>query len=224
MKKSSISVKKRTETGKVNTKKLRRDNMVPCVLYGYEQENIHFYAHENEFKNIVYTPQTYSIDIDIEGNVQTAVLKDIQFHPVTDKIQHIDFLVVQEGRKLKTELLITTKGTPVGIAEGGILLRRARKLNVIGLPEHLPEELTVNIENLNIGDSINVRDVEFENIEILDAPNRVICSVQTAEMHIVEEEEEEDALLLEGEEAPEGEAEDGAEEDSEGDKDEEKSE
>ena len=196
-----ISAKLRKSTGKKETKKLRREQNVPCELYGYGKENIHFYAHENIFKNLVYTPHTFVTTLDIEGQKYRAVMKDIQFHPVTDKIQHIDFLMVQEERKIRTEVTIEIEGTPVGIAEGGILLRRARKLNVIGLPKHLPDDIIVNVEKLNIGDSINVRDLDVENLEILDAPNRVICSVQVAKMQIVEEEEEE------GEEGEEGEEE-----------------
>jgi large subunit ribosomal protein L25 len=208
MKTIEISAKLREGTGKADTKKLRKEGMVPCELYGANQENVHFYAHHNAFKNMVYTPLVFIVKLDIDGSKYDAIMKDIQFHPVTDAIIHIDFLRVEEGRELKVDVPVNAVGTPVGVTEGGLLFKRARTLKVLGLPKHLPDQLDVNVTELGIGDSVNVRDLDYENLILLDAPNSVVCAVRTTRMQMTVEEEEleaEEAAAAEAAEAAEGE-------------------
>jgi large subunit ribosomal protein L25 len=216
MKTIEISAKLRKETGKAETKKLRKEGMVPCELYGANQENVHFYAHHNAFKNMVYTPLVFIVKLDIDGSKYDAIMKDIQFHPVTDAILHIDFLRVKEGRELKVDVPVHAVGTAVGVTEGGLLFKRARTLKVLGLPKHLPDQLDVNVTELGIGDSINVRDLDYENLTLLDAPNSVVCAVRTTRMQMTVEEEELEAEEAAAAEAEAAEGEDTAEGEGEG--------
>ncbi len=208
MKTLEISVKKRTATGKADTKKLRKQEMVPCELYGLKEENLHFYAHRNAFKDLVYTPDVFLVKLNIDGEEHDAIMKAIQFHPVTDAIIHIDFLRISAGTPLKMRIPVRITGKAKGVAEGGILLKRARNLRILALPKHLPDFLEVDITPLKIGDSIKVRDLEYENIELLDSPNSVICSVKTTRMQATsgDEDEEDEEGAGEADEAAAAEA------------------
>ncbi len=195
MKTLEISVKKRTKTGKIETKKLRRQEQVPCELYGFKKENIHFYAHRNAFKDLVYTPAVYLVKLDIDGEIHNAIMQDIQFHPVTDLITHIDFLRIDDETPIAISIPVKIIGKSKGVAEGGVLVKRVRKLKVMALPKHLPDLLEVDITPLKIGNSIKVKDLDYENLQLLDSPNNVICAVKTTRGGVAttdEEEEEEE--------------------------------
>ena len=199
MKTLAISVQEREKVGKKNTRALRNQGNVPCVLYGGEKQ-VTFYAHENDFRNIVYTPDTYLIELDIEGSQTKAVMQDIQFHPVTDKILHIDFLEVIDGKPITVSLPVILEGVAIGVRNGGNLMFRRPKIITRGLVTNLPDAITINIEDLKIGMFIYIKDIEVEGAEFLAPPNSVVVGVKTARTAIEEEvADEEEAEADEGE-------------------------
>jgi large subunit ribosomal protein L25 len=204
MKTITIKAEKRNEVGKSSTRKLRKIGHVPCVMYGGE-EVIHFHAHENDFRHIVYTHDAYLIKLDIDGKVHNAVLQELQFHPVTDSLIHIDFVEVAVDRPVTMELPIRLVGSAIGIKNGGKSRQRRRSLRVRGLLKDLPETLDIDITNTEIGDVIKIGDLSFNNIEVLDPSRSMIYSIVSSRvsmkgMELVEPE----AAVAEGEEAEEG--------------------
>ena len=198
-----IKAEFREKTGKNATKKLRKEGKIPCVLYG-KDETVHFTAETNIFHPIVFTPYVYLIDLKIGDKNYHAMLQEIQFHPVTDEIQHLDFLKVYEGVPVDIRLPIRLNGVPRGVTQGGKLMQFKRKLLANGLPKDLPNELNIDISKLGLDTAIRVRDLKYENLELIDPENQIIVAVKSAKALAavpVEEEEEEE----EGEEAEEGE-------------------
>ncbi|MBI4649517.1 MAG: 50S ribosomal protein L25/general stress protein Ctc [Bacteroidia bacterium] len=177
MKTLEIVGNKRETTGKKDTVKLRRKELVPCVLYG-SGENINFYAHENAFKRLVFTPDVHLVNLDIEGIKHSSVMKDIQFHPVTDKIIHVDFLRVSEDKKITLEIPVLIQGNSPGVKEGGKLKLEHRRLKVKAFLKDIPEKIIINIDNLQLGKIIKVADLSYENIEIMNPKDAVIVSVK----------------------------------------------
>ena len=196
----SIEVKGnlREAVGKKNSADLRKNEVVPCVLYG-QGENIHFEIIEKAFKHIVYTPSVYIINFEIGDKKYDAILKDIQYHPVTDKILHADFFHVVAGTPISVSIPVVFEGTAPGILAGGKKYIKLRKLVVKALPKNLPDNITLDISILNIGDTIKVRDIEMENVEFLDPATNVVIMVKTARGAVDDEEEGEEGE--EGEEA-----------------------
>jgi large subunit ribosomal protein L25 len=176
MKTLSIKVKKRTELGKKVTKLLRDQEQVPCVMYGGE-EIIHFYTHVNDFKNLIYTNQVFVVELDVEGKVYKAILKDIQFHPVTDAIYHIDFVQVYDDKPAVVSLPLTFSGTCNGVLAGGKIRQKRRYLKVKGLVKNMPEVLDIDITELNIGSAIKVGNLKFDKIELLDPAQAMVVGV-----------------------------------------------
>jgi large subunit ribosomal protein L25 len=162
----------RREIGKKEARNLRSQELVPCVLYGGEK-NVHFAVSEKQFKNLVFTHDQFLVKIDIDGEKYEAVLKDIQFHPVSDHILHVDFAQVISGKKVTVRLPIQLTGSATGMLAGGKLRQRRRALKVRGLVEHMPDHLEIDITGLEIGDSLKVGDIVYDNLEILD-PHRVM--------------------------------------------------
>ena len=201
MKTLAISVKERQNVGKSNTRALRNQGNVPCVLYGGEKQ-VTFYAHENDFRKLVYTPDTFIAELNIDGSKVRAILQDIQFHPVTDKILHIDFLEVIEGKPITVTLPVILEGAAPGVKNGGNLMFRRPKIITKGLAANLPDAITLNIEHLKIGMFIYIKDIEFDGCEFLAPGNSVIVGVKTARTAIEEEVEAEEEI--EGEEVAEG--------------------
>ena len=189
MKTLAISAKKRQNVGKTSTRALRNQGNVPCVLYGGEKQ-VTFYAHENDFRKLVYTPDTFLVELDISGDKVKAVMQDIQFHPVTDKILHIDFLEVFEDKPVTISLPVILEGVSIGVKNGGNLLFRRPKIIVKGILANLPDAITINIEHLKIGMFIYIKDIEVDGIEFLAPPNSVVVGVKTARAALVEETEE----------------------------------
>ena len=142
MKTLAISVKARPQVGKSSTRALRNQGNVPCVLYGGEKQ-VTFYAHENDFRKLVYTPDTFLVELDIEGSKTKAVMQDIQFHPVTDKILHIDFLEVFDNKPVTVSLPVILQGIALGVRNGGNLLFRRPKIITKGLISNLPDLTTL---------------------------------------------------------------------------------
>jgi large subunit ribosomal protein L25 len=201
MKTLAINVKERQNVGKTNTRALRNQGNVPCVLYGGEKQ-VTFYAHENDFRKLVYTPDTFIAELNIDGRKVRAILQDIQFHPVTDKILHIDFLEVIEGKPITVTLPVILEGAAPGVKNGGNLMFRRPKIITKGLAASLPDAITINIEHLKIGMFIYIKDIKMDGCEFLAAGNSVVVGVKTARTAI--EEEVEEAEGIEGEEGAEG--------------------
>jgi large subunit ribosomal protein L25 len=185
MKSIAIEVTKRTAGTKQAVKSIRNEGKVPCVLYG-GKDIIHFTAPELSFRHLVYTPNVFTVDLNIEGEKRQAILKDIQFHPVTDKIMHIDFLEVSPDKKVVMEIPLKFSGSPVGVREGGELRTKMRKLKVKALPANLPDEIDIDVSGLNISDAIRVKDVKVKGAEILELPGKMITAVKMPRV-IVEE-------------------------------------
>ncbi|MCF8371591.1 MAG: 50S ribosomal protein L25/general stress protein Ctc [Bacteroidales bacterium] len=177
MKALSISGKKRENVGKVNTKMLRKEGHIPCELYG-GKENIHFSAPINDFRHLIYTPHVFLVDLDIDGDSHRAIVKEIQFHPVSDKVLHIDFMEIFAGTPVIISIPIKVEGLSEGVKQGGKLTLEHRRLKVKALPKDLPDELLVNVTKLTLGKTIKVGNLKFENIELLDPKNSVVVSVK----------------------------------------------
>ena len=174
----------RTETGKKATHSLRKNNSVPCVLYGMQKnENgnqvaTHFTVTVDGLRKLVYTPHIYVVDLNIDGKVVNAIMKDIQFHPVTDAILHVDFLQINEENPIVMEVPVQMEGLAEGVKAGGKLALQMRKLKVKALYSAIPERLIVNVTSLGLGKTIKVGELNYEGLEILNAKEAVVCAVK----------------------------------------------
>lgn len=200
MKSITIKGSKRESVGKVATKTLRNAGKVPCVLYGGE-EPIHFSADELSFKDLVYTPNIYTATIELEsGEKLEAILQDIQFHPVTDKILHIDFYKLYEDKEVTMNIPVKLVGNSPGVMSGGVLRFPNRRLKVRALPSNLPDFINADISKLKIGDKVFVKDLTSEQFSILHPEDIVVAQVRMARNAVVSaEEEEEEETTSEGE-------------------------
>lgn len=199
MKTFKIEVKKREKTGKSSTRKLRSNENIPCVMYGGKDIH-HFYAHENSFRKIVYTNEVFLVEFDIEGKKHKGVIQDIQFHPVTDKIQHMDFIEVFDDRPVIVNIPVELTGSSIGIKNGGRLRQRRRSLKVRGLIEHLPDSLKIDITNVDIGHVVKIGDLHFENLELLDPHRAMVISVVSSRVALKSVTMAEEELPVEEEE------------------------
>ena len=192
MKTIEIKGSLRTELGKKSSKKIRKEGNVPCVIYGKEQ-NVHFHAHENTFKNLIYTPDAHLVNLDLEGKEYKVVLQDVQFHPVSDKITHIDFIEVLDNKPLVVSLPIKVTGDSVGVKAGGKLRIKKRHLKVRGYVNDIPEHLLIDITDVKIHHSVKVGDLAYDKIELIDPKITTVLSVATSRVATKEEEEAEAA-------------------------------
>jgi large subunit ribosomal protein L25 len=208
MKTVSMSGSRRENVGKKDAKMNRKLGKVPCVLYG-GKEQIHFIADEKDFVKIIFTPEVFIIKLSIDSKEYNVVLQDVQYHPVTDKILHVDFFEILSGKPVIIGLPVIIEGNATGVLKGGQLAKKIRKLKVKALVEHLPDNIVLDITNLEIGDSIRVKDVSKENLEFLDIPNAEIVGVKVT--RIVETIEEVGEEAEKGEEGDTKEATEGAE-------------
>ena len=211
----------RTQTGKKETKKIRKQGQVPCVMYGGDK-NIHFSCEALDLKKLVFTQDSYLVNIEIDGNTYESVLQESQFHPVSDEILHMDFVQVFSDKKVIVNLPIVLKGISIGIKEGGKLRQRRRYIKVQGLIKDMPDKLDVDMTELNIGDFLKIADLNYNNLEILDPPKAMVVGVVSSrliakgmEEEVIEEEVVEGEELEEGEEAAEaGETPEGTDEEA----------
>ena len=206
MKSITINGSKREHVGKVATKALRNAGKVPCVIYGGENP-IHFSADELSFSKLVYTGDAHTVVVVLDdGNKIDAVMQDIQFHPVNDKILHVDFFQLHEGKEITMIIPVRIEGTAPGVRDtGGLLSRNKRKLSVRALPKNLPDFLLADISTLNLNDSITVTDLSEENFTILHPENQVVCQVKMSRASMsIEEADEELEEVAEGAEGTEG--------------------
>ncbi|MBI9037718.1 MAG: 50S ribosomal protein L25/general stress protein Ctc [Bacteroidales bacterium] len=179
MKTVSISGSLRENVGKKDAKKNRKLGKIPCVIYG-GKEQIHFTVNEIKFSKLIFTPEVFIIKIEIDGNEYTTILQDIQYHPVSDRVLHVDFLEVIPGHPIVISLPFKLEGNSPGVIKGGMFIQKLRKLKVKALPKHLPDYIILDISNLEIGDYIRIKDVKQENLELLDIQNAIIVGVKTA--------------------------------------------
>lgn len=177
MKTISISGQKRETAGKSAMLQMRNQGFVPCELYG-PQGNSSFYVFYADLKDLVYTPETYKVELNLEDASFNAIVKEIQFHPLNDSILHMDFHAIEPGKEIKVALPILFTGNAVGVREGGKLIKKIRKLNVKGLAKDMPASIEVDISNLGLGKSIRVKDVKNQHFSIINSPNLPLATVE----------------------------------------------
>lgn len=192
MKSITIKGSKRESVGKLASKALRNADKVPCVLYGSEKP-LHFSANELDFSKLVYTPNAHTVVIDLdEGKKINAILQDIQFHPVSDKILHVDFYQVFDDKPVTMEIPVIFEGSAPGVLiSGGVLSINKRKLKVRAVPSSLPDFITADISGLELGNKLLIEELKSDNYTILHPDNTVICKVRTSRAAIEVEEAEE---------------------------------
>ncbi|MDR0566075.1 MAG: 50S ribosomal protein L25/general stress protein Ctc [Prevotellaceae bacterium] len=177
MKTIDIIGSSRVALGKENTVKLRKTGSVPCVIYG-NGDNIPFSVDKAQLHALVYTPNAYLVNIDIDGKKETAVMRELQFHPVSDEILHVDFYRIDHSKPITIDVPVALQGSPEGVKLGGKLQQLTRKVKIAALSQHLPDKLDVDISSLGLGKSIFVGDLSFENLSILTSKNAVVCAVK----------------------------------------------
>ena len=178
MKSLTIKGSKRESVGKAATKALRNAGRVPCVLYG-GGDPMHFSADERAFKKLVYTPETHTVVIELEnGDKHEAILQDIQFHPVTDQILHVDFYRLFPDKEVTVTVPVKTKGVAPGIIKGGTLTMTMKKLKVRAIPANLPDAVIVDISNLEIGDKVYVSELRNDTYKLMHPDNVVAVQVK----------------------------------------------
>jgi len=177
MKTVSMSGSLRENVGKKDAKKLRREGFVPSVIYGGEAQ-VHLAIPIADFRHLVFSPEIAFVEIDVDGKVYRAILQDVQYHPVTDNILHADFLELVDGKPIVMGVPVKTTGTAPGILAGGRLIMKIRKLRIKALPEFMPETVTIDVSELNIGGGVKVKEVDVENASILDAENAIVVAVR----------------------------------------------
>ncbi len=179
MKSFAISGSLRENVGKRDAKELRYQSQVPAVLYGGETQT-HFSVSAADLKAVVYTPVVHFIDLDIAGTKTQAIIKDIQFHPLTEQLLHVDFLQFDENKPIAIEIPVKLTGTSPGVKVGGKLVQKLRKLRIKGLPKDHLDNIEVSIEELEVGKSVRVRDIKLDNLQITNAQEDTIVSVTTS--------------------------------------------
>lgn len=169
---------KRANLGKAESKRLRAESNVPCVLYGGEDQ-VHFYSPMILFRELVYTPSAHFVKLNIEGTEYECILQDIQFHPVSEMILHADFLLLNDSKAVKMDIPVETVGVAPGLQAGGKLIMKQRKLAVRALPKDMPDTIKVDISDLTLGKSTKVGEIKAEGFEIINSP---LVSVATVEV------------------------------------------
>lgn len=167
----------RETVGKNSSKVLRANETIPCVLYG-GKESVHFSIEESDLKPIIYTPNVYLVALEIDGKKYTAKIQDLQFHPVSDKVLHIDFFEVSADKKIVIEIPVKVSGNSIGVKEGGKLVQDLRKLKVRASVNELPDDITVDITSLELGKSIRVGELTHDKVEFLNFKNSPVVSVK----------------------------------------------
>lgn len=180
MKAVKIECQKRENLGKAANKQMRREGLVPGEVYGSEG-NIHFCADERAFKDLIYNPAFTIAELVVDGKSYEAVVKELQFHPVTDQLLHVDMLMLEEGKPVVVDIPVKLEGRAKGVIGGGRLIQKVRKLRVKTLPQHLREYIKVDVTNLELHQSVKVGDLneEKETLELLNSPSIPVCTVTT---------------------------------------------
>jgi len=167
----------RESVGKKDSKAIRSNEAVPCILYG-GKDSVYFSVVEKDLKEIIYTPKVYMIALDINGKKHLAKIQDVQYHPVSDAPLHIDFYEVSDDKKIEIQVPVRVEGNSIGVKEGGKLVQDSRKLNIRGLVKNIPDEIVLDITTLGIGKSLRVGDLTHDKVEFLDLKNNPVVSVR----------------------------------------------
>jgi large subunit ribosomal protein L25 len=175
----SMSGSIRENVGKKDAKKLRREGRIPAVIYG-GKEQIHFSVDEKAFEKTLHSPESFIFNLDIDGKNVNGVVYDVQFHPVTDRPLHVDFREIVDGKPVKVRIPIRLNGSSKGVLQGGVLYVKTRKLFVEGLVENMPDYLNIDITEMKIGDSFQVKDIETKDLTILTNPSTSVVSIKTS--------------------------------------------
>ena len=184
MKEISVSGQKRTATGKKASKLLRKEGMVPCNIYGEVKgqdglpEAMAFQASFAELRKAIYTPHVYVVNLNIDGQVRKAIIKELQFHPTTDALLHADFFEVNETKDITIGIPVKLNGLAQGVRDGGKLNLSIRKIDVTAPYKQIPEVLDIDVTNLQLGKAIKVGALQFEGLKIATSPEVVVCSVK----------------------------------------------
>jgi len=177
MKTFELTGSKRESTGKKAAKAYRKESLLPCVLYGGD-EVVHFTVTKEGIRKLIYTPEVHIVNLSVEGKNYTAILKEMQTHPVSDEVIHADFLQIFKDKPVVLEIPIVLEGLAQGVKDGGKLSMDMRKLKVKGLYKDFPEKLVINIEDLGLGKTVQVGNLHFDNLEILNAKDNVVAAVK----------------------------------------------
>ena len=186
MKSITIKGSKRESVGKSATKSLRNAGMVPCVIYGGDKP-VHFSAEEKSFNKLVYTPNVYTAMIELDGHKFSAILQDIQFHPVTDRILHIDFYQLFDDKEVAMNIPVKLTGTSPGVLNGGSLRFTNRKLKIKALPSKLPDFVTADISELKIGNKLFITELTSDDYKFMHPDNTVVVQVRTSRNAVEDE-------------------------------------
>jgi len=173
-----ITATKRELTGRATSVQMRREDQIPGVLYG-GSEVVHFQAHQFEYDKVICTPKVYAVKLNVSGKVYDCVLKDAQFHPVSDKLIHADFLAVSDKKPVTMKIPVKLSGISEGVKQGGKLILKMRKLRVSGLIKNIPDELEIDVTNVGIGQAIKIEKLNFKNLQINESKNSVVCAVKS---------------------------------------------
>ncbi len=185
MKAINLSGKKRTDVGKKASKQMRKEGLVPCNMYGEKKgenglpEALSFAIPAAELRKLVYTPHIYVVNLDIDGENHKAVLKELQFHPVSDALLHVDFYEINEEKPITIGIPVKLNGLAQGVRDGGRINLSIRKINVTAPYQVIPEHLDIDVTNLRLGKSIKVGELSFEGLEIATPAEVIVCSVKT---------------------------------------------
>lgn len=175
---TTIEAQLRTNVGKSASKKIRNEGMVPCTMYNKE-ENIQFFAHPLQLRNVIYTPDFKVASVSIDGQVHKCILKEVQYHPVDDTLRHVDFLKLLPGNTIKLDVPVRFTGIAEGVKIGGKLVQSLRKVRIKTTPENMVTELTVDVSHLGLGQSVRVRDiVGVQGVEIINSPSIPIGTIE----------------------------------------------
>ena len=197
MKQIQISGKKRETTGKKASKELRKEGMIPCNLYGEAKADgkpvaFSFVAPMSELRKLIYTPHIYLVELNIDGVNHAAIMKEIQFHPTTDAVLHIDFYEVNESKPIVMGVPVKHIGLAQGVRDGGRMNKSIRKINVRAPYAQIPETLDIDVTKLRIGKSIKVGDLSFEDLELITSKDVVVCSIKNTRNAVASSESEEE--------------------------------
>ena len=186
MKTVALTGELRSDLGSKYSRAMRNEGKVPCVLYG-GGDHIHFFVYAPDFKALVYTPNTYKVQLTIEGKKYMAILHDMQFHPVNESILHADFLAVDEKNPITVSIPVTVEGNSPGVRAGGKLIQKIQRLKIKGLIKDIPDSIVINIDGLELGQSTKVKNVEVPNIAILDNKDNAVVSIKMTRNVVKEE-------------------------------------
>ena len=190
MKEIEVKGQKRTDLGKKAAKAMRKENLIPCNLYGEAKnadgapEAMSIACPMSELRKIVYTPHIYVIKLVINGEERTAILKELQFHPVTDALLHVDFYEVNDQKPITIGIPVKLNGLAQGVRDGGRMNLSIRKINVTAKYQDIPEHLDIDVTSLTIGKSIKVGDLHYEGLEMATSKNVVVCSIKATRKSI----------------------------------------